>query len=161
MRRVQIRPATRADVAQVIDVCRRSWLSVFAQIAPFELVRHWAMRDWYASHCAEFWPRMTVAQRGDAVVGVVEPLVDEINGLWLLPSAQRRGIGSRLLAAGEAQIRAAGHRRACVSCAAINAGALVFYRKRGYVERRRTVHHIEAMGLDETMVELERRFDEA
>jgi ribosomal protein S18 acetylase RimI-like enzyme len=158
---VLLRPAVCGDVPQLIEICRRGWLSAFAQTVPFELIRYWVERDWYASHCSHYWRRMTVAHRDRSVIGVMEPLGDEINGLWLLPSALGRGIGTRLTDIGEAQIRAAGHRIAWVSCAACNEGAPGFCRRRGYVERRRYVHRIDAIGLDEPMIELERRLVEA
>jgi GNAT superfamily N-acetyltransferase len=157
----RFRPAARADVPRLIEVCRRGWLSAFAQTVPFELIRYWVERDWYASHCGEFWPRMTVAQRDHVVVGVIEPVDDEIKGLWLLPSAQRQGIGTTLMDIGEAQILAAGHRIAWIGCAACNEAALAFCRRRGYVERGRYVRRIEAIALDEPMIELERRLVEA
>ncbi len=161
MNDVRFRRALREDVPQIIDVCRRGWLSAFAQAVPFELIRDWAERDWYAAHCSQSWQRMTVAQRDAAVVGVLEPLSAEINGLWLLPAAQRQGIGSRLMDIGEVRIRATGHRIAWVSCAACNEGALAFYRRRGYVERRRYVHRIDAIGFDQPMFELERSLEPA
>jgi GNAT superfamily N-acetyltransferase len=46
------------------------------------------------------------------VLGEVQPAGDEVNGLWVDPAAQGRGVGTALLGYAEGVIAAAGHDRA-------------------------------------------------
>ncbi|HJZ92636.1 MAG TPA: GNAT family N-acetyltransferase [Gemmataceae bacterium] len=129
---VILRAAHESDLPVLIDLARRSWLSAFADSAPAEFVREWLdrdfERDWYPKH----WPSMTVAEAGGVILGLVQPMNDEINGLWVDPVAQGRGVGTVLLAQGEAEIAAAGYGRAWLSCSGFNPKALRFYAARGY-----------------------------
>lgn len=138
-----VRPATEADVPRLVEVARRAWLSAFAQHAHFAILQEWFRLDrepgWYASH----WPAMTVAELDGLVQGLVQPAEDEVNGLWVHPEVHGLGLGSRLLAAAEEQIRRGGHRRAWLTCSCYNPGARGFYAARGYRELRR---HTEQFG---------------
>jgi [ribosomal protein S18]-alanine N-acetyltransferase len=155
-----LRPARESDLPVLIELARRSWLSAFADSAPAEFVREWLARDferdWYARH----WRSMTVAEAGGIVLGLVQPMNDEINGLWVDPAAQGRGIGSMLLAHGEAEIAAAGYWRAWLSCSGFNPKALHFYRTRGYCPVRVEMK-FRAGGVREEMWIYERRLSPA
>jgi [ribosomal protein S18]-alanine N-acetyltransferase len=132
-----LRPARESDVPALIGLARRSWLSAFADSAPAEFVQEWLARDfesaWYSAH----WRSMTVAEDDGLLLGLVQPMSDEINGLWVEPAAQGRGIGSALLEHGEREIAAAGYGRAWLSCSGFNVNAQRFYLARGYREVRR------------------------
>jgi putative acetyltransferase len=129
---ITLRAAREADVPALIELARRSWLSGFAGSAPPALVRDRLAReferDWYPRH----WPAMTVAEECGVLLGVVQPEGDEVNGLWVAPEAQGRGVGTTLLRHAEWQIAAAGHARAWLTCSGFNPGAARFYRARGY-----------------------------
>ncbi|MDB4878459.1 MAG: Acetyltransferase family protein [Gemmatimonadetes bacterium] len=101
---------------------------------------------------------MTVAERDGTIVGVVQPLDDEVNGLWVDPTAQRTGVGPVLLRSAERQITAAGYCRAWITCSGFNPGALRFYLREGYRETRRLNKEI-ASGLLDELIILERSFD--
>ena len=136
---ITLRPAAEADLPRLVEIARRSWLSAFAQTLPFEAIRDWVAADrapgWYAT----YWPTMTVAELGGEIVGLVQPAADEVNGLWVHPSVQGRGVGARLLAEAERQIAAAGHGKAWLTCSGVNPRAQGFYAARGYrVVRRYT-----------------------
>jgi ribosomal-protein-alanine N-acetyltransferase len=75
---------------------------------------------------------MTVAEADGGLLGLAQPMLDEINGLWVDPSAQGRGVGTALLLHGEAEIAAAGYTRAWLSCSGWNPKAMRFYEARGY-----------------------------
>lgn len=132
-----LRPACEADVPALIELAQRSWLSGFAGAAPAAFVRERLARqferDWYPRH----WPAMTVAEDGSALLGVVQPEGDEVNGLWVAPEAQGQGVGTALLRHAERQIAAAGHERAWLTCSGFNPRAARFYRARGYLETGR------------------------
>jgi ribosomal protein S18 acetylase RimI-like enzyme len=132
-----LRPAAEADVPALIELARRSWLSAFAQTAPLALIEAWAASDRTSAHYRRYWRDMIVLEESGAMLGLVQPMEAEINGLWVHPAHQGTGAGTRLLRAGEEAIRANGHARAWLHCSAFNPRALAFYVKRGYVETRR------------------------
>jgi ribosomal protein S18 acetylase RimI-like enzyme len=151
-----LRPARQADLPALIDLAKRSWLSGFVESAPEAFVREWLARDfesdWYPKH----WPSMTVAEVDSVILGVVQPAADEINGLWVDPAAQGRGVGTALLAHGEGQIVAAGHDRAWLSCSGFNLKGKRFYLARGYTLIRSETKQ-RASGVIEEMHIYERR----
>lgn len=129
-----LRPAREDDLTRLIDLARRSWLSGFSPAAPANFVRDWLARDFERAWYPRYWRDMTVAVDGGVVVGVVQPMGDEVNGLWVAPESQGRGIGTALLSHAEHEIAAAGHRRAWLTCSAFNARGCRFYLARGYQE---------------------------
>jgi ribosomal-protein-alanine N-acetyltransferase len=153
---MRIRPAESADVERLVEVARRSWLSAFAQTAPFSMIDRWVRTDREPEWYRRYWPSMLVAVVDGIVAGLVQPRDDEINGLWVHPDYQRRGHGSALLRAGEQAIQAQGYDRAWLTCSGFNVRARCFYAARGYVERRR-YHAPLPCGLEEEVVDLERR----
>ena len=131
---LDIRPARAQDVPALVDLTRRAWLSGNCELAPIEAVRHWVEADFESRWYAEEWPRVRLGWIGERPVGLVLTDGDDVGGLWVHPSFQRRGIGSRLMDVGEAEIRAAGHTRARLQYSEWNVAAPLFYRARGYVE---------------------------
>jgi len=150
-----LRPARRDDLEAMIETARRSWLSAFAQTAPFELIAWWAQADRTRALYEASWAEMHVLREGDLAAGIVHVKGSEINGLWVHPSRQGRGLGAALLRAGEGLVRGAGHDRTWLTCSAFNPRALAFYRRHGYEEtgRERYVH---ASGVSLEDVRLER-----
>lgn len=151
-----LRPAHEGDVTPMIVLARRSWRSGFAS-APVAFIQEWLAREfergWYPKH----WPQMTVAEEDGVIVGLVQPTADEINGLWVEPAVQGRGIGSALLAEGERQIAAAGYSRVWLSCSRFNGKGVRFYLNRGYRQFRSEVKQ-RAGGVKETVVYFEKKF---
>jgi GNAT superfamily N-acetyltransferase len=150
-----LRPAAEADVPELIELARRSWLSAFAQTAPFPLIEAWAASDRTSAHYHRSWRDMLVLEESGAILGLVQPMEAEINGLWVHPAHQGTGAGTRLLHAGEDVIRRNGHATAWLHCSAMNPKALAFYVKRGYVETRR-VSSTHPTGLTIVDVRMER-----
>ena len=127
-----IRPATESDVPRMIEVFRRSFLSAFGVTAPFPLLQQWIRNDRESAMYPEHWAEMFVLEQEGVIAGLMQPTIDEIDGLWVHPSYQGRGIGSRLLELGENIIRERGYARSWLSCSSYNQRALGFYRSRGY-----------------------------
>jgi ribosomal protein S18 acetylase RimI-like enzyme len=149
---VVLRPATAADVPALVDIARRSWLSAFADLAPPAFVARWRARDFEGSWYPRHWPAMTVAVVAGAPVGVMQLADAEVNGLWVAPEAQGRGVGSTLLRDAERRIAAAGHERAWLTCSGFNERAFRFYLARGYVEVRRDAKVLEPGLVDDVHV---------
>jgi GNAT superfamily N-acetyltransferase len=150
-----VRSARREDLDALIEVGRRSWLSAFARAAPFELIAWWVREDRTRKLYERCWSEMIVLEENGAIVGLVQPRGDEINGLWVHPDHQATGAGTLLLRAGEEIIRRAGHRTARLTCSGFNPAALTFYRRRGYVETRRG-RECHASGVEIEEVRMER-----
>ena len=105
-----LRPAHESDVPALVEVARRSWLSAFAA-APAAFIQERQARDFEREWYPRYWRDMTVAEEDGVLLGVVQPMHDEVNGLWVEPFAQGRGVGSALLRHAEQQIAAAGFGR--------------------------------------------------
>jgi ribosomal protein S18 acetylase RimI-like enzyme len=155
-----IRPATEADVPRLIDVARRSFLSAFGATAPPPLLEQWARNDREATSYPRDWAKMFVMERDGVIAGLMQPTVDEIDGLWIHPDFQGHGIGSLLLEYGEEVIRARGFARSWLTCSSFNPRALDFYRRRGYTVFRST-RKLHECGVDEESFGMERRLDGA
>lgn len=151
-----LRPAQQGDLDTLVELGRRSWLSAFAQTAPFTLIEWWARTDRVRTLFAANWPQMLLCCQADEILGLVQPAQDEVNGLWVHPAHQGAGVGSQLLAAAEAEIAREGNRVAWLTCSAWNPRALAFYAARGYVETGRTrCGH--ASGVEVEEIRMERR----
>jgi [ribosomal protein S18]-alanine N-acetyltransferase len=153
---LSVRPTCESDLPVMIELARRSWLSAYADSAPAEFVREWLARDFEREWYAKYWRSMTVAIVEGVVLGLVQPMKDEINGLWVDPAAQGRGIGTALLVFGEAEIASAGYERAWLSCSGFNQKAKRFYLARGYRQVGSETKE-RAGGIREEMLVYERR----
>ena len=153
-----IRPATEADVPRMIEVFRRSFLSAFGFTAPFALLQQWIANNRENVLYPAQWAQMFVLDVDGTIAGLMQPTVDEIDGLWIHPAYQGHGIGSSLLAFGEGVIRDRGYRRAWLTCSSYNQHALDFYRARGYTVFR-TIRTLHDCGIDEESFAMERSLD--
>lgn len=151
-----IRPATEADVPRMIDIARRSFLSAFGTTAPFPLIQQWARRDRESVSYPRDWAEMYVLEEAGTVAGLMQPTVDEINGIWVHPDFQGRGIGSRLMDAGEGVIASRGYSRSWLTCSSFNRRALEFYRRRGYTVFQSS-RYLHECGVDEESFGMERQ----
>jgi ribosomal protein S18 acetylase RimI-like enzyme len=88
----------------------------------------------------------------------MQPTVDEIDGLWIHPDYQGAGIGSQLLAHGEAIVLERGFTRSWLTCSSFNTRALDFYRRRGYTVFRST-RKLHECGVNEESFGMERMLD--
>ncbi len=80
------------------------------------------------------WAQGLVAEERGRIVGVVVAEGDWIEDLWIARTHRRRGVGSRLLAAGERQIAAHGHAVAHLRVVEDNQRARRFYAAHGWTE---------------------------
>ena len=150
-----IRTATISDVPRLIEVARRSFLNAFGFTAPFPLIQQWARNDREAISYPRDWVHMLVLECDGVIAGLVQPTVDEIDGLWVHPDYFGRGIGSMLLHQGEDVIRGRGFDRSWLTCSSFNVRALEFYRRRGY-RVFRSSRKLHECGVDEESFGMER-----
>ncbi len=80
------------------------------------------------------WPHGLVAEHRQQIIGMVVADDDWILDLWVAKAYRNRGVGSRLLAAGEHQIAARGHALAHLRVVAENERARRFYATHGWAE---------------------------
>jgi ribosomal protein S18 acetylase RimI-like enzyme len=134
-----LRAAVAEDVDRLVTIARRAWLSAFAEHAPGTLIAWWRAADREPAWYARYWPDMIVAEQAGSLVGLAQPAADEVNGLWIDPGWQGRGVGRRLLQAAESRIEAMGYGRAWLTCSGFNRRAAGFYRACGYRLEREVV----------------------
>lgn len=151
-----IRPATEADVPRMIDVARRAFLSAFGPSAPFILIQQWIREDRESVSYPRDWDQMYVLEQDGVVAGLMQPIADEINGIWVHPDYQGRGVGSRLMDLGEKIIADQGYGRSWLTCSSYNRRALEFYRHRGYTVFK-SLRHLHECGVDEESFAMERQ----
>ena len=103
------------------------------------------------------WMQALVAEQDGRIVGVIVADDDWIEDLWVAAPDRGRGIGSRLLTAGERQIGARGHTMAHLRVVAENERARRFYKVHGWAETSPYPH--EKWGFD--MLDLIKRLPRA
>ena len=86
------------------------------------------------------WAQSLLAEVDGRIIGVVATDDDWIEDLWVAADCRDRGIGSRLLAAGERQIAARSHALGYLRVVAENSGARRFYARHGWSESERYPH---------------------
>jgi ribosomal protein S18 acetylase RimI-like enzyme len=85
-------------------------------------------------------PLAWVAVPDEKIVGVIITNQEWVSDLWVFREHRRQGVGSRLLAQGEAEIAARGHQTCRLRVVRSNAVALHFYLSRGWQIAREFAH---------------------
>ncbi len=146
---VSVRPARPADAAAIADVQVRTWRSAYDGILPRAALDALTLADarqrWETAVSEPPSPRhhVVVAMEADRVVGLAafgpaeDPEPDprttaEIYTLLVDPVANRRGHGSRLLAAAVDGLRGGGFRTAVVWLFEADGGCHAFYESAGW-----------------------------
>ena len=88
----------------------------------------------------EDWPLAWVAVSGEKIVGVIITNQDWVSDLWVSREHRRLGVGSQLLAQGEAEIAARGHQTCRLRVVRSNAVAVQFYLGQGWRIAREFAH---------------------
>ena len=157
---ITVRNAREEDVAVLIEIGVRAWEQAVSGVADLQ-VRSDHARNAFQQFLANRWLRVTVAEFDGHLAGWAarEALDDEISDLWIVPAQQRKGLGSALLAAMEAEIVAAGFEAARLQTHARNVAAVGFFQKHGYAVNWLSVDYsprldrdIESVGLRRQLV---------
>lgn len=88
----------------------------------------------------EDWPLAWVGVSDDEIVGVIITNQEWVDDLWVLREQRRQGVGSRLLAQGEAEIAARGCRTCRLRVVRSNTVAVQFYLNQGWQIAREFAH---------------------
>ena len=88
----------------------------------------------------EDWPLAWLAVSDEKIVGVIITKQDWVDDLWVLREERRQGIGSKLLAKGEAEIAARGYKTCRLRVVRSNAVAVQFYLNQGWQLAREFAH---------------------
>jgi ribosomal protein S18 acetylase RimI-like enzyme len=86
------------------------------------------------------WNLSWIAVLNTKIVGMVLTGGEWLDDLWVLRESRGRGVGQRLLAQGEAEIVARGHRTLRLRVVQSNATAIRFYHKHGWQIAREFPH---------------------
>jgi len=128
----------------------------FALAHHLDLVRHY-FPDWdageigaklYEAHVKEVLHdtccRMWVGVQGDRPVALIEasfrpnfdPAIGHISDVYVAPELRRQGVARRMMQRAEAWLREQGAASVDLNVAAVNDGAIAFYRRLGYETQR-------------------------
>jgi ribosomal protein S18 acetylase RimI-like enzyme len=88
----------------------------------------------------EDWPLAWVAVSDGKIVGVIITNQEWVDDLWVLREQRRQGVGSRLLAQGEAEIATRGYRTGHLRVVRSNVLAVQFYLSQGWQIAREFAH---------------------
>lgn len=86
------------------------------------------------------WPLAWVAVSEEKIVGVIITNQEWVSDLWVFREHRSQGVGSRLLALGEAEIAARGHQMCRLRVVRSNAVAVQFYLSQGWQIAREFAH---------------------
>ncbi|MFQ5973288.1 MAG: GNAT family N-acetyltransferase, partial [Alphaproteobacteria bacterium] len=133
---LDLRPATRRDVTQLIELANRSYLDGIGPTAPPGYADDFSGRGGLRGYVETDWPRIMVAERGGQIVGLCGVHDENVVALFVDPPAQRQGIGTHLLGDAVRRIGEAGHDVARLGVAE-GTVAEAFYAAQGWNEVRR------------------------
>jgi GNAT superfamily N-acetyltransferase len=140
-----VRFATLDDASVITDYHHRCWVESFTDLLepgvvavmdPLAKLDRW--RRWLAP---ESGFTTVVADAGGRPIGHATVSGHELVHLFVDPRHQGIGLGSSLLAVGEALIRVAGHRTAELHTIVGNEAAIALYKSAGWVVTDRFVHN--------------------
>jgi GNAT superfamily N-acetyltransferase len=128
---ITVRRADAGDADPIAVLVHRLWHDTYSSHLPPETVT--ACTE--ASVRAEIEPRIGrawVARLGDRVVGYCAVSGNCVEEIWVAARQQRRGVGSRLLAAALADLRERGYQAVQAGCEDFNVPARAFLEHHGW-----------------------------
>jgi ribosomal-protein-alanine N-acetyltransferase len=132
-----IRTARENEAVLLADIGLAAWDDAIVSVAglpadkrAMQEVAHFA----FLGFARSLWHRIRVVELDGGVVGwaACERPDGTITDFWILPEFQRRGLGTRLMDALEAEIVKGGLQAAEAATHVDNAPAVAFFSKRGY-----------------------------
>jgi GNAT superfamily N-acetyltransferase len=135
----------QADISEVDTLARLwydGWQDAHAQILPADLASLRTLQS-FGERLRALLSDVRVVGPSGSPVGLCIVNGDELNQLYVSANARGTGVAARLLADGEARIRANGVKRAWLACAIGNERAARFYEKNGWQRVNNEVIHLE------------------
>ncbi|MEX0627062.1 MAG: GNAT family N-acetyltransferase [Cucumibacter sp.] len=127
-----LRPAHIAETARLGMLAYRGWEASLMGFFPDGKLSREKMKVELVLYCIGALERLTVAEKDGELAGWAAREANYVPYLWIAPTMQREGIGSTLLFQLEADMIAAGHRRAVLDTIAAHEAAIRFYQRAGY-----------------------------
>jgi len=155
-----VRPARSAEAGALARIGLFAWeVAIASWGEDVERLRANATAA-YTDFCNRCWPDIVVAEWDGAMAGwgASENADDEITDLWVLPTFQGRGIGTRLIGELETAIRARGHQQARLGTHARNLGAIRLCKELGYHVSAYMVAYAPSLDTDIDKVEMVKSF---
>jgi len=144
-------------IREIAESDRRDWVRLREDLWPGSLADHDdETRTFFAQRLRA--PVVFVAEAGDRIVGFLEldfrkyapgcrsSPVAFIEGWYVEPESQGRGIGRALIAAAEAHARAAGHSEIASDAEVVNAEGIAAHIAVGFEEIERVVYFRRSLG---------------
>ncbi|HEX2996374.1 MAG TPA: GNAT family N-acetyltransferase [Anaerolineales bacterium] len=128
---MEIRQADISEVDVLAKLWYDGWQDAHTQILPAELARLRTLHS-FGDRLLASLADVRVAGPQGMPVGLCIVKGDELNQLYVSAGARGTGVAARLLADGEARIRANGVKQAWLACAIGNERAARFYEKNGW-----------------------------
>ena len=128
-----IRNAREDEIQILTNIGLRAWAQAVGPIGASDELQENAARA-FTDFVRSSWLKITVVEDDGVPAGWAarEALDDKITDFWIDPQHQRRGLGSALLQAEEAQVRHGGFESIRLETHAHNTDAVSFFEKNGY-----------------------------
>lgn len=160
---MKIRPATRADAADIEHVARASWHAAYDDIigvsAVDEMVDDWYEHDELADSIEQPDTSTVVANGDDEIVGFAQGVPTEdgpaeaaIPRIYVHPDHWGEGIGTALLGELSEAMKGAGYRDVWLTVLAENEVGRKFYEARGFDEVGRRATELAGVTVDELVL---------
>ncbi len=126
-----LRNALADDVEQLSLVWSEGWNEAHGHLLP-DSVTKLRTREFFRARLAKNLASVRVAAIGSNVVALAITSKDELDELYVTPSARGQGAAAALVSDAVSSIRSAGYRRAWLACAVGNEKAARFYHRLGW-----------------------------
>ncbi len=131
MTAIDIRDASSPDVEAVARLWYEGWHDAHGGLFEADFVAARTVEH-FRQRTERPFDRVLVACDGERIAGFAALAGREVDQLYVDRAVRGGGVGTRLLAAGEAVLRSAGVEVVLIQCLVGNEPAAAFYRRRGY-----------------------------
>ncbi len=141
-----IRSATAADMPAVADLWHEGWHHAHAGHVPEGLTARRTLEAFHARTPTRVGDTTVALSDRGVLLGFLMVAVDEVEQLFVGPTARGTGLAAELLTEAERQVAAAGHDEAWLAVVAGNARARRFYERSGWRDEGDLPYEVTAGG---------------